>query len=522
VLLLVGLVALRVHRRLVRPVRQLRGAIEASRAGDTAARAPTNGPAEVAQLAVAYNEMIDWREDLEEHLRYRARHDVLTDLPNRLHVTELLEELLNSPTGHAELGVLFVDLDRFKLINDSYGHAVGDQLLRALGARLVESVPATCTVGRFGGDEFVLVCQGLEGEVDALGIAGVVADVLRSPFRIAGQKLYVSGSVGIALARADETAEDLIRNADTAMYKAKDAGRGGSALFDTGMRAWSLARLDTERELHHAIEHNEFMLFYQPIVSGARRTVVGYEALIRWQHPERGLVPPLEFIPVAEDTGLIVKIGNWVIREACRQAVEWREAGHIPVPIAINVAAQQLSRSDLVDEIAAAFAETGAEPSDIIVEITESAVLANTGHAIDTLNALRGMGVRVAVDDFGTGYSSLSYLQRLPIDEVKIDRSFIEKVSTDRTAEAIVSSIIQLAHALDLTVVAEGIETEDQFNALAELHCDLAQGYLLGYPESPDVRVAAIRKAKRRTPRPVKAAATKKRTATTVARTRAS
>ena len=502
-MLLVALVAWRVHRRLVRPVRALRSAIDASRAGDAAARAPTDGPTEIAELAIAYNEMVAWRDDLEEHLRYRARHDVLTDLPNRVFITELLDAALEEPGGHADIGVLFVDLDRFKLVNDSYGHAVGDQLLRALGARLVESTPPQCTVARFGGDEFVLVCRGLNGEVDALGIADLVAEVLHSPFRINGQKLYASGSVGISLARADDSSEDLIRNADTAMYRAKDAGRGGCALFDSGMRAWSLARLDTERELHQSIERDDFVLYYQPIVAGIRRTTVAFEALIRWQHPERGLVPPLEFIPVAEETGLIVPIGNWVIREACRQAVEWRNAGHVAVPIAVNIAAQQLSRVDLVDVITRALADTGAEPSDLIVEITESAVLSNTTHAIETLTALRELGVRVAVDDFGTGYSSLAYLQRLPIDEVKIDRSFVDGVASDPATEAIVDSIIQLAHALDLTVVAEGVEREDQFERLAAMHCDLAQGYLLGYPDP-----ASARKLPRR--RPARSAARRK------------
>jgi EAL domain-containing protein (putative c-di-GMP-specific phosphodiesterase class I) len=342
-----------------------------------------------------------------------------------------------------------------------------------------------------------------------------VAEVLRSPFRIAGQKLYVSGSIGIAMARSEESAEDLIRNADTAMYKAKDAGRGGGALFDEGMRAWSLARLDTERELHAAIENEEFVLYYQPVTSLTERTIVGFEALIRWEHPERGLVPPMEFIPVAEDTGLIVRIGSWVVREACRQAVAWREAGYTPVPIAVNIAAQQLVRTDLVDDVGDALAETGAEPSDLLIEITESAVLTDVGHSIETLNALREMGVRVAVDDFGTGYSSLAYLQRLPIDEVKIDKSFVDRMTTDDATAAIVRSVVQLAHALDLSVVAEGIEREDQFAALADLHCDLAQGYLLGHPEPAEARELKPRPTRRR-----KTAAAKPAASTTPARRR--
>jgi diguanylate cyclase (GGDEF)-like protein len=480
-LLLVALVAFTVHRRLTRPVRALRAAIDASRSGDLEARAPVGGPIEVAELATAYNEMVDWREGLEEHLRYRARHDVLTDLPNRLYITELLDEALAAPGGHDRVAVLFLDLDQFKLINDSYGHGVGDQMLQALGRRLLVAVGEDATVGRFGGDEFVLVATAITGETEARELAATVGGTLRWPFELVGQQLYLNGSVGIALAEPGDTAEDMIRNADTAMYRAKDAGRGGSAMYDSEMRAWSVGRLTTERELHLALERDEFTLHYQPVMSVATGRPVSYEALIRWNHPTQGLVMPNNFISVAEDTGLIVPMGRWVLEEACRQAAAWRAEG-APMPIAVNVAARQLARSDLVDDVEAVLRLAGAVPADLIVEITESAVLANTSQAIDTLEVLRLMGIRVAVDDFGTGYSSLSYLQRLPIDEVKIDHSFISRLGRDEPSDAIVSSIIQLAHALDLTVVAEGVERRDQLAVIRKLGCDSAQGFLLGRP----------------------------------------
>jgi diguanylate cyclase (GGDEF)-like protein len=482
VLLLLAIVGYGLHRRLVRPIGVLRVAIEASRAGDTSVRAPTGGPAELAALAGAYNEMIEWREDMEDGLRHLARHDPLTGLPNRLLLQETIETAMAVGAHPQGLGVIFVDLDRFKLINDSYGHATGDLLLRALAARFVESVPANITVGRFGGDEFVFVCVGLGGEVEARGLADLVASVMQAPFKITGQTLYVSGSVGIAVAHAGESADDLIRNADTAMYRAKETERGSSALFDATMRAWAVARLETEGELHRALASEEFELFYQPVCRVVGGQPVAVEALIRWNHPRDGLVSPDRFIPVAEETGLIVPIGTWVVNQACQQIAAWEAAGMAAPRVSVNLAAQQLARADLVECFATALETHDVRPDSIVAEITESAVLVDTHSAVFTLTRLREMGVRVSVDDFGTGYSSLSYLQRLPIDEVKIDRSFIERVAHDRATESIVASVVQLAHALGLEVVAEGVETQEQLDVLVRVGCDLAQGYLLGRP----------------------------------------
>ncbi|MDQ4131816.1 MAG: EAL domain-containing protein [Actinomycetota bacterium] len=472
------------HRRLVRPVRQLHAAIEASRSG-TDVRAPVEGPVEVAKVATAYNALIAEREELEDHLRHRATHDPLTGLPNRRALTQLIDEALQEAApGCPSPAVLYIDLDRFKLVNDSHGHAVGDRLLIALAARLVESLPA-CSVGRFGGDEFVILAQDVPGESEAKALAESVAVVLRQPFAIDGQELWLSGSVGIALPGRAETAEDLISNADTAMYRAKEAGPDRSALFDSAMRAWSVGRLNTERDLHRALDADQFELHYQPLVSLSTGQILRLEALLRWRHPERGLLLPGEFISVSEQTHLIVPIGRWVFEEACRQVVAWRERSTLSVPVDVNLAAHQLSRADLPQMVADILGETGALPEQIGVEITESAVLADVATSGATLGALHDQGIRVAVDDFGTGYSSLAYLQRLPVDELKVDRSFVEPIGRDARTGAIVSSLVSLAHAIGLEVVAEGVEHGAQLRALVDMNCDLAQGFYLARPAPP-------------------------------------
>ncbi|MBV8984907.1 MAG: EAL domain-containing protein, partial [Acidimicrobiia bacterium] len=371
--------------------------------------------------------------------------------------------------------------DRFKLVNDSHGHAVGDQLLVALGARLVESLPG-CVVGRFGGDEYVILCTAVTGEVEAQGLADRVASVLHTPFRIGAVEIYASGSVGIAIAQDGESAEDLIRNADTAMYRSKEQGPGRSAVFDRGMRRWAQARFETERELHRALDDGQFELHYQPLFSVQTGELVRAEALVRWRHPERGLVSPADFIPIAEETRLIVPLGEWVIEEAARQVAQWRSDTGATIPVAVNVAAHQLCSTEVDATIRSALRDAGLDAEALSVEITESAVLTDEQTARRTLERLRGEGIRVAVDDFGTGYSSLSYLQRLPIDEVKIDRSFIAMLRENETTAVIVASIVDLAHAVGLSVVAEGVEQAPQLVDLGRMGCDIAQGFYLGRP----------------------------------------
>ena len=482
-LLIVG-VGFVLHRRLVRPVRRLHHAIEASRSGAADSRAPVAGPVEIARVAAAYNALIGEREALEHDLRQRATHDALTGLPNRRALSDLVTKALEDSVAQPPVAVLFIDLDRFKLVNDSHGHAVGDHLLVALGARLAASLP-TCVVARFGGDEFVILATDVPGELEARLLAERVGDVLRQPFPIDGQEMWLSGSVGIALPTEGEGAEDLIRNADTAMYRAKASGTDRVALFDSQMRAWSVGLLTTERDLHRALDLGQFELDYQPVVSVDAGRIVGVEALLRWRHPERGLVAPADFVPVAEQTRLIVPIGAWVLDEVCRQVVAWREAG-LHIPAAVNLAAQQLAHADLAETIAGMLRDRTAHADEVSVEITESAVLADVEMSRATLGALREQGIRVAVDDFGTGYSSLSYLQHLPVDIVKIDRSFVEPIGSDPTTAAIVSSLIGLSHAIGLSVIAEGVEDEDQLQALAAMECDFAQGFHLGWPMGAD------------------------------------
>jgi diguanylate cyclase (GGDEF)-like protein len=477
--ILVAVLGLLLHRRLARPVRRLGRALEASLRGDDDARAPIEGPAEVAHAAAVFNDLISERQAREAELAWRATHDPLTGLPNRLAVTDHLSMSLAVPDG--DVAVLFLDLDRFKLINDSHGHAVGDEVLHALAHRLTEPVGEKGVLARFGGDEFVAVCEGLGGEAGAIAMAERLADGLVAPLRVAGQEVWLSGSVGIAMARAGDGPDDLLRNADTAMYRAKDAGRGGWALFDDEMRAFAILRLGLERDLHRALERRELSLHYQPKMALRAGRAVGVEALLRWHHPERGSISPADFIPVAEETGLIVPIGAWVLEQAASQAASWRARTGVSVPVAVNLSARQLVDHRLTEVVADVLGATGAVPDDLILEITESAVLQDAESASHQLNALRTMGVRIAVDDFGTGYSSLSYLQRLPIDELKIDRSFVQRIG-DRSTGAIVGSIVDLAHAIGLTVVAEGIETEDQLSRLVDLDCDEGQGFFLGRP----------------------------------------
>ncbi|MBV8980740.1 MAG: EAL domain-containing protein [Acidimicrobiia bacterium] len=474
--LLMGIVVL-LHRNLVRPIRHLQRAIE----DDRDARPSRVTPREVAAVADAYVDQVDRRKALEGDLRFQATHDALTLLPNRRELTERIDAALAARPEDGKVAVLFVDLDRFKLVNDSHGHAVGDQLLVALGARLVESLPG-CVVGRFGGDEYVILCTALTGEVEAQGLADRVAGVLHAPFRIGAVEIYASGSVGIAIADDGERAEDLIRNADTAMYRSKEEGPGRSAVFDRGMRRWAQARFETERELHHALDAGQFELHYQPLFSVHTGELVRAEALVRWRHPERGLVSPADFIPIAEETRLIVPLGEWVIEEAARQIAQWRADTGAIIPVAVNVAAHQLCSTEVDATIRSALRGAGLDPDALSVEITESAVLTDEHTARRTLERLRGEGIRVAVDDFGTGYSSLSYLQRLPIDEVKIDRSFIAMLRENETTAVIVASIVDLAHAVGLSVVAEGVEQAPQLMDLGRMGCDIAQGFYLGRP----------------------------------------
>jgi diguanylate cyclase (GGDEF)-like protein/PAS domain S-box-containing protein len=439
---------------------------------------------------VSQVEDITQRKQSDLMLTHMALHDSLTGLPNRTLALDRLSLALARTERHASsVAVLFLDLDRFKVINDSLGHNLGDQLLVAVAARLREAVRPSDTVARIGGDEFVVVCEDITVLEDTTRIAGRIADALAKPFDLRDEEVFLATSVGIALSSGPgDTPESLLRDADAAMYRAKEGGRNRYEVFDSSMRVEAVERLDMERALRRALERSEFRLFYQPVVQIRTETVVGVEALLRWDHPERGLLRPAEFISLAEETGLILPIGKWALWEACRQEQVWREANpdRAPLTIAVNLSARQLAQPDVGEMVAGVLASTGTDPAHVSLEITESILTGDTEATVTALRALKALGVRLSVDDFGTGYSSLVYLKNFPVDTLKVDQSFVSGLGRDSEDSAIVAGVVGLAQTLGLTAIAEGVETEEQLQALRSLGCDLAQGYLFGRPEPPD------------------------------------
>jgi diguanylate cyclase (GGDEF)-like protein len=426
------------------------------------------------------------RQALEKQLTHQAFHDNLTGLPNRaLFMDRLSHALARRDRGRESLAVLFIDLDRFKIINDSLGHEYGDVLLVAATGRVRRCLRASDTLARHAGDEFTILAEALEGKRDAVALAERIVAALRVPFKMERHEVVVTASIGIALPdTADESPAQLLRKADVAMYLAKERGRNHWALFEADTSARSLSRLDLETELRRAVERNEFVLYYQPKLAVATRRLVGLEALVRWVHPERGILAPGEFISVMEDSGLIVALGRFVLEEACSQARRWenRCPASAELSIAVNISALDLDHDDLVQHVTDVLARHRLEPARLVLEITERVIMEDPDVVMGTLERLKGLGVRVAVDDFGTGYSSLAYLKRLPVDILKVDHVFVDGLGTSPEDDAIVAAIIGLSHTLGLTSVAEGVETETQLAALATLGCDIAQGYHLAPP----------------------------------------
>ena len=487
--LMVAIVAglgLLLYRRLARPVRHLRTVIEAA-GSDSNVRATLEGTAEIAAVAEAFNATLAERQEFERQLSHQALHDPLTNLPNRTLLTDRLEHALaRQKRSNRLVAVAFLDLDRFKLVNDAHGHPAGDQLLVALAHRLAAAVRPDDTVARFGGDEFVVLSEGLANEAEAVTVATRVIDALKEPFALKSGQIYLSASIGLAIANGGEKPEDLIRNADAAMYHAKTPDNASIAVYDEQMHVGVLSRLDTERDLHRALAEGELVVHYQPKWSISSGEMAGVEALVRWAHPTRGLLPPAEFISIAEETGLIIPLGEWVLAEACAQTVRWRKELGVAVAVAVNLSGRQLGSPDLPATVAEILRSTGADPSDVWLEVTEGSLLGDESAAVARLAAIRELGVRISIDDFGTGYSSLAYLRTLPLDEIKIDRSFITDIADDVLAGAIVSSVVQLGHALGLVVIAEGVESATQLDALGRFGCDLAQGFHLGRPQTAD------------------------------------
>jgi len=426
------------------------------------------------------------RKRAEVALAHQALHDPLTRLPNRALFLDRLEQALaRAQRSSIGIAVLFLDLDRFKVINDSLGHDAGDRLLVDVANRLQGVVRPGDTVARFGGDEFTILCDDVGGERDAVLIAERVAAAVGAPFALDGDEAFLTTSLGIALTtgRENSRAEALIRDADAAMYRAKERGKSRYELFDSAMRARAVDRLDIENALHRALDRGEFRVFYQPAVDLHTGDLVGIESLVRWQHPERGLIGPDQFIALTEETGLIVPLGSWVLREACRQWKRWEEFGTPTPRISVNLSTRQLGQPDLVDVVVDVLDETGMDPSRLSLEITESTVLDDTESALGTLEALKGQGVRISLDDFGTGYASLALLKRLPVDELKVDRSFVTGLGRDPQDSPIVSTVVSLAAALGLVAIAEGVETTTQVEELRRVGCRYAQGYYFARPQ---------------------------------------
>jgi diguanylate cyclase (GGDEF)-like protein/PAS domain S-box-containing protein len=424
------------------------------------------------------------RKAAEQTIQQLAYHDPITGLPNRTLLYDRLQLAINRAERDSHgVAVLFLDLDRFKAINDSLGHSVGDQLLKLVAHRLQDCVRSSDTVARLGGDEFVVLIAALEND-HAIGMVVMkILEQLSEPYKIEGHDVYTTASIGIALYPRDgHGAEDLLKNADMAMYQAKEAGRNTCHFFSPELNMRATERLLLESTMRRALERQEFFLVYQPQMELISGHVIGLEALIRWRHPDLGIVPPDHFIPIAEDTGLIVPMGEWVLATACKQAMEWQQEGHPPLRIAVNISARQFRQKNLGLRIEKILEETGLDPTLLELELTESAVMENPDEAILTLRQLKKMGITLSIDDFGTGYSSLSHLKHFPIDRLKIDRSFVQHVTRDHNDATIAEAIIALAHSMKLTVVAEGIEHVEQLEFMSQRSCDTMQGYYLSRP----------------------------------------
>jgi diguanylate cyclase (GGDEF)-like protein/PAS domain S-box-containing protein len=432
---------------------------------------------------------ISERKALEAELERRASHDPLTGLPNRHTLVDRLgQALLRTKRGKEgrKVGVLFMDLDGFKTINDSLGHEAGDRLLVTVAERLRKRLRPEDVLARFGGDEFAVLLEEVADASETIRVAQRIAEALWEPFTVNDHQVNLSTSVGIALgsAHTKDDPEGMLRNADAAMYKAKEQGLGCYAVFDPAMQTRAQERLELEAELRRALEQGEFVLYYQPEVSLYNGSMVGLEALLRWQHPERGLLKPSAFVPLAEETDVIAPIGRWVLEEACRQAKRWEEEHPLasPMTMEVNLSSKQLRRRELARTVEEALTRAGVEAHTLALDITETVLIGASEHNAQALEALKKMGIRLSLDDFGTGYSSLSYLKRLPVDRVKVDRSFVKGLGGNATDTAVVRMIIELCHTLGVEVLAEGVETSEQAALLKDMGCDVGQGYYFARP----------------------------------------
>jgi diguanylate cyclase (GGDEF)-like protein len=543
---LLTIVALASYPWITRPLRRASAATRAIAAGNLSARVPIVGPSELANLAVDANTMavalirrsdeltaylskdlearsadleranhylaqeVDERKraqealartleaerDLEQQLRHQAFHDPLTDLANRARFMDRLDHGLerSRKTGNS-LAVLFMDVDDFKSVNDSLGHPAGDRLLMEVATRLNASITTGDTAARVGGDEFAILLEDLGDVDDARRVAERVIEALSPPLVLDGTEVFVRGSIGIVMGIGSDVAEELVRRADIAMYVAKADGKGRFAYYTPSMEESILGRLELAGELQRAVQREEFVLHYQPSITLSTGKVAGVEALLRWNHPTRGFMQPADFIPVAESTGLILPIGEWALREACKQARKWQQ--EFPsdplLTIAVNVSARQVHQPGLLDVVSNALRESQLPPESLVLEITENLMMRDADVAIARLNELKQLGIRIAIDDFGTGYSSLSYLRRFPVDILKIDKSFVDGVSHQGKEQELTQSIIELGQTLHLEIVAEGIERAEQLGWLRSRDCDLGQGFFFSRPVAADALSEVLR-----------------------------
>ncbi|WP_053956487.1 sensor domain-containing protein [Inediibacterium massiliense] len=424
----------------------------------------------------------------EEYIKYQANYDALTGLPNRYLLKDRIDRALTHACKNKKiLAVFFLDVDRFKRINETLGHHVGDVLIQKIGKRLKECMDEEDTVGRLGGDEFIIILEEEESANHIIKKAQKVLDIFHTPFLLNGYTNYITASMGISIYPSDgENADHLIKNAETAMYRAKAKGKNGYQLYTAKMNQKALEKLTIENDMYKALEQKEFVLYYQPQVEAITGAIIGVEALIRWNHPKRGMIGPGEFIPLAEETGFIVPLGEWVIYEACRQGTIWEEKGIEGVQISVNLSPLQFQQKNIIEKIKKILENTGMKAENLEVEITESGAMIDPEFTIDLLKEMKKMNIKVAIDDFGTGYSSLSYFTKFPIDKMKIDQSFIRNIWSDERNKAVVLAIIKIAKSLGLSCIAEGVETQEELDLLIEYECEQIQGYFYSPPISAE------------------------------------
>ncbi len=467
------------HHKVTRPLRHIARVIRGAAEGEFEGEAARSPVAEIDEIASAFNQMSGAIQESTDSLVHRAYHDPLTGLPNRALFLSGFTRALAGPQRNNRVAVLFLDVDRFKYLNDSLGHGVGDQLLSVFSQRLVGAAEGQM-VARLGGDEFTVLVQSTNAQTTALRIAERIMHSLRRPFSLSGHEMFVTSSIGIAVStNADRTSTELLRRADIALYRAKGEGRSRYVLFSPELDAIPAEQFDLDNALRRSVERQELLLHFQPIVDLRSGDISGMEALLRWDHPHRGILSPATFISIAEETGEIVRIGQWVLEEACRRTVEFQRARPLyPLTVCVNISAAEFRQRDLPRRIAKVLEQTGLPARQLKLELTESFLIQDIPVTLEMLGELRELGVGLAIDDFGTGYSSLSYLQRLPIDTLKVDQSFIARLGVDATSGPVLRAIVEMGNALKMNVVAEGIENAWQWDFLYGIGCKQGQGHL--------------------------------------------